>query len=407
MKIRSVTAIISIIVTFFMVVTAFNPAWAKKGGNGGGGKGNGGGDDGGGSTVVCTGTESPVPTIAFISSSVDDGTLITSDLYLSSDSGCDQYLLVEDVEQVLPRDFDDNPTRCLNCVTWLRIAMQGNTGFVTWVNENRNYWGQDGVWFEFDPGTEQVSLLSAAPETMYLPQLGDMIWGSDVQFTVGGESGAELELAMLERTTGAIDRWLVVFNPETGERQHAVTFGCPVTDADGACYEATWPVFWGSTTDEIFFSIFEYDTDSATQGDRRGIARVSRNGDTWGSPQVLMLNDASLKVESVSANGELVYDYEEYSYTRGGKLRGIRRSFGLVLAADCRGQACSPSDGVDLGIERDGKGSLFITPDGRGLVFDSLGRGQDGVVQEFTDPILGSPGRELIMNVNGEFATVQ
>lgn len=353
--------------------------------------------------VACTELDPKEPTIAYVDSLDISGSVYTSDLYLSSDSGCEQSLLAEDVIQTLPEGVDENPNRSLQSVVWLRFATRNNLGVVAWADNNRTFSSQMGMVFEFDSeGT--ITPQSGGPSVFYLPTDGDEIWGGDVRIN----ESDEIEIVLLERDDELFDRWLITYNVITGARETLISGTCPVRDSDETCLEVTWPAFWGVRGDEIYLNLSELRPDDPYARDKkRGVARMSKVDGVWTEPELLILNEGHVKVESVSSDGMLILDYEEVIRSKNGKIRGLRRSFGAISINDCEAVVCSPLDGNDLNIERDGKGYLVFTPDGRALVFDSGNRGQEGYIQEYLNPFTGEFGRTLIESVDGEFDSVR
>lgn len=379
---------------FIVTLVAASGAFAGPGGNG---KGNGGGGGGGGGSPppdpVCTGSEPKEPTIAYLTAEDSSGATITKDLYLSSDSGCDRYLLLENVDEKL------SSGECIDCTLWLSFATQGNMGVVSWANYDGFSRAQLGVQFEFD-SAGNVTPLSGFPQLFHLSEDGFEPWGPDVRFNASGE----VELAFLDRDPTTIDRRLVVYNVTTGAREEVLSFGCVIPNDAGTCFEVTWPVFWSQNSDELYISVIEPVSNPTPGNHSRGLARVLKSSGGWAQPELLMVNEGSVKFESVSSNGDLVYDYEEVLYTNRGKVKGIRRAFGVIDETACDLSVCSPFDGHDLAIERNGKGDLVLTPDGRALAFISS-RGGEGYVQEYLEPFTSETGRRLIEGVGYEFDT--
>jgi hypothetical protein len=343
--------------------------------------------------VGCTGDEPKEPAIAFVGAAYTVDENLVSDLYLASESGCEETMIAEAVDVTNPDTHE-----AVRSVVWLRLSTNNGAGVLSWTDMG----AVAGFRFEYD-AVGNVLLQSAMPQVFYQPDVNREVWGADVRFSAANEA----ELVMREREIGGGNGQLIILNLDSDISETLISGDCPVLDPDGMCLKLTWPAFWGRS-DEIYINLTAIESaDPYGRDKRHAIARITRVEGVWGEPVLMVFNEGALKLESVSATGVLVLDYEEVQRSKNGRVRGLRRAFGAIHVSECESSLCSPLDGVDLAIDRDGKGYLVFTPDGRALVLDTVNRGQEAVIMEYSDPFAAGSSRILIEAVNYEFDTAR
>jgi len=344
--------------------------------------------------TACSGFESKEPSIAFLTGADTNGEIETKDLYLSSESGCDQYLLAEDVVQYMPEG-----RIWIKMVTWLRLSVRDNVGVVTWIGGSETTNSIMGLLFEFD-SNGNIFPDPAGPSQFYAPPEGLYNWHADVRINANGE----IELVIYDRPKPyGTGRQLSVYNVNTSTRDLLLSGNCPITDDTADCYEVMQGIYWNRYGDEIYFRV----KNSFTTNDKWSVARISLLNGVWGPPELVMIPEAliSLEIQDVSLDGVMLYQLYSSVTNKRGKITGERRTLGTLDLAVCGVlNPCSLSEGTDLPalikfhfIAWTANGSVLVVNSGQNNNF----------IQEYSNPYTGTVGGLRIDDTGYEFDTAK
>jgi hypothetical protein len=333
--------------------------------------------------TTCTGEESKEPTIAFLTETDRSGEVYTADIFLSTTSGCDQYLLVEDAHQYLPdTKQNEGVNRFIKAVRDLRFATRGNFGVVSWHDSYQDPWVQMGITFMWDSNGIVLSGPSE-PWPMFNSLQGHDIVDADVRINEFGD----VVLVMTEWSVDDTVRLISTYNVDTTEYEVISSGDCQVEDSSGECFVPyLYSIRWSPDGQTIYFS----PRNSLSGNDRKVLARMRWLGNSWSEPELVMETapgHQSLNLGTISVAGLLTYRVEEVLTNKGGKVRGWQRADGLVDLSDCALTPCWSDDGVKLP-------SLGINQVWIWTPFESLlikeQSGTTFILGEMADPITGA-----------------
>ena len=294
--------------------------------------------------VSCTGIEDKEPTIAYLTDSELVDGISTADIYLSTASGCDQYLLIEDASQFLPdTKQNEGQNRFIKNVSALRFTTHENRGWVVWVDYYQEPSPIIGLEVEFD---DLGNVTTVSPEPVILYQSSE---NYDVLYVdVRANDSGQFEIVLLEKLIGASDRKLSLLNIDIKQKELIISGRCLVIDELGACYSFRYGYpRWGYVDDEVYVSLSnESDIDYSI------ITRITKVNEIWGSPVVVMAGDANeleTSLGAISATGLMTYASLREITNKRGRVTGREREFWLIDLQTCLESSCMVSDGVKIG----------------------------------------------------------
>lgn len=344
--------------------------------------------------TACTGFEPKEPEIAYLTALKKDGEYETQDLYLSSASGCDRYLLLEDAAIKVPGDVyngQQQPGPYLAGVRGLRLDIEGDQGVVTWRNEEIELDRLYALRFTVYP-TGVVAADASGPSVVYVTPSGAEVQQADVR--INGDN--QLELLVLEgENIGAEigERRLVSTNVDTLETTVLMAGSCPAQDATSKCYMPdTFRPWWNEDGTAAFINLLTTDYWTA-------IGRLSRVEGVWQPAQVLMADDHQVSVKGIRSDGLMAYTHFQREYHRNGR---VKRSYKLAYSIDPAYcdivSECIPADGTLMSIDTT-KYPMHWTRSG-GFLFLETGPGVQRTIREYTDPLSGTVGSLEIQDVD-------
>lgn len=338
----------------------------------------------------CTGSEPRNPEIVYLTAFDMTQEIHTQDIYLSTGSGCDQYLLLDDAVELLPTDGGPRGINgeYLKAVTGLRLDVEGNVGVVTWTNTALNPSPQMGILFSFDSLGNVVVEQGGASE-IYSSEVGADVKNADVRFN----DLDQLELIVVERLPGEPFNRFVVFNPDTKAFLALGPTSCVTSDKNGNCYPDTFGhVHWSNNGDQIYFQSF------SPQLSRYALARFQNIGGIWQQGEVLVTHQFDLQFRGVSSTGILAYRYYEQETNKRGKV--LNRIFytAVINPGDCESFECSPAQGTHLALDIK-RHSGGWTNSG-GLLFLDVQAVDKANIREYSNPITGETSDLNIVDVD-------
>jgi len=339
---------------------------------------------------TCTGSEPKEPTIAFMTAQDTSEAVYTQDLYLSSASGCDQYLLLEDAMQFLPGSGGPgDPGEFLVNITELRLDVEGTAGVVTWRDRSQDPHPQVGLKFE-------IGVLGAVtpdpngPQQFYVSSAGADARGADVRIDDQGD----VELVMVERPADGSAWFISYLNADTGDYSIISGGSCPTQDDSGNCYQPSYSqAWWNDDGSQIYVGLY------AQPVERLALARIQRFNDQWQVAEILMTHYTSLRVIGVTSVGLIAYEREEYETSKNGR-RSINRHWvtAVIDPESCSQFECLPTDGIELAAD----GQKFPRGWTRtgGLLFIETGPGNQKNIREYSNPFTGEVGTLNLRDVD-------
>lgn len=327
--------------------------------------------------TACNGSESKEPVIAYLTGLEINGDYETQDLMLSSASGCDHYLLLENAAMKTRFKGRKNTNYYLVGVRGLRLDIEGSNGIATWRDEELEIDRLIGLRFTVS-STGTVTPDAGGPEAIYFAPSGSTVRTADVRFNDLGQ----VELLVMEDAGpgGTYDqRSLVYFNVDTFEMAVLMTGDCAVQDASSNCYFSSEPPMWNDDGTEAYLGVDRLPLDVAGMA----IARVNRVDGTWQPPGILMVHDGWVTVVGVRADGLLTYE--------GSDVRSIDPNL-------CVQSECSVYDGVLMPVDW-AKYPRYWTPGGS-LLFIDTGPGAQRNIHEYSAPFTGEIGPLMIPDVD-------
>lgn len=339
--------------------------------------------------TACTGDEPKEPTIAYVTGLDTSGDIWTGDLYLSSASACDQYLLVEDAAQLLP-DNNQIPQddRFIQWVDFLRFTVRGNTGVVTWIDGSQGRSDVMGLVFDFD-SSGTITLRFRDPVALY-SAAGDLrLRHQDVRIDENGD----VELILLERSFDGTSRRVSTYNVSSGAQTTLMSGNCEVQGNED-CFVPSLYVFWGADGNEVIVEI----ANVFTANDKKGLASMRRVAGTWQQPKLLLATTTSFLPWDVSRAGLMLLWYEETIVNKRGKPTGWNRVAGVLDLLDCESLPCSIADTLPIPALSGMNRNYVWTSGGSILAYDGVNTGQNGFLEEYLYPFTTGEGR-LIENV--------
>lgn len=345
---------------------------------------------------ACTGEESKVPAIAYLTERETTFDVNTRDLYVSSRSGCDHYLLLENAVEYLSDTPQNNGiNRFIRNVNGLRVDVQGNLGVVTWQDTYQTPWALMGIVFTLE-ADGSIILEPGSPWQLYKSVDAFDVVDADVHISDAGE----IELVMLERSLDVDPSLQIVsiYNVATDSYQVISSGDCHVQDQDSVCYAPRYNVtLWDPSGDAFYFT-----PENSVSGERV-VARVVYSSEGWGQPELVMSPAEALNLRSVSRTGLLAYTFEQQLYNKRGRPSGSHRVMAIADIAGCIAEPCTPAFGElanQPAVDYD-----RWTADGAILFIDSS-NGQLSI-QECVDPLTGALGSLRIEGTDTDFDTVQ
>jgi hypothetical protein len=343
--------------------------------------------------TACTGTESKIPEVVFLTDYVKGGSIETQDMYLSTGSGCDQTLLLEDAVQVIPVSGDPRNFQgeFIKAVTTLRMEVKGNMGVVTWVDTSREPSPQMGMLFSFD-GAGNVTPEPGGPWVFHEPAPGwDVNAGGDVRINDQGE----IELILNEVTEDRSQRLLVLRNLDQGSSIVLGPSNCHAQDQAGNCYTKIGGRIRWSVDGSQFFT----ESGSATTG-KSGILRFRKVGGSWQDGEVLMtdLEGVGLRVVGLSSANEMAYRYTIRIRNKNGKVLDYQSTTAILHPDNCAAEECLFTDGVALPVDIDWWPGGW-TREG-GLLFLDVQAVDSAHIRNYSNPYTGEVGRLFLEDVD-------
>lgn len=156
-------------------------------------------------------------------------------MYLSSGSGCDQFLLLSGAVQVRPAGNGRDPKAGLEYladVQSLHLDVDGNQGVAVWADSSAPIVPLMAMRFSID-AQGGVSSDPLGPQVVYWPPNGYRVYSADVHLN---EFGA-MEVVVVERAADDSEWRLAHVNLDNGIRSSLAEGTCPFQDASGACYQ--------------------------------------------------------------------------------------------------------------------------------------------------------------------------
>jgi len=339
--------------------------------------------------TACTGFESKEPEIAYLTALDTSGEIHTQDLYLSTASGCDQYLLLENALQKLPDGSpSDGPGEYLEDVTDLRLDMEGNLGVVSWRDTAQEPSPQMGLTFTFD-SLGNVFPELGGPRNFYSSPSGADVRGADVRINDQGQ----IELVLVERAADESEWLISLFNTDNAAYSILSAGNCHAQSVSGHCFvQQLGRINWNDDGSQIFFE----PENPLYVG--QAIARLQRLNGLWQPAEILMVHTQALQVVGVSSTGRLAYEYIGQQTSKRGKVVSSQW-FTAVFDPDlCEVIECVPSDGLLLPVDST-KFPRGWTRSG-GLLFIETGPGSQRNIKEYSNPYTGEIGSLNIPNVD-------
>ncbi|MFN2168443.1 MAG: hypothetical protein ACK2U9_19590, partial [Anaerolineae bacterium] len=205
--------------------------------------------------TACTGLEDKEPEIVYLSGPRDEGGIVAKDIVLSSDSGCDQYVLLEAAQQALPSSPSGTGT-LLSEVRSLRMDIRDDVGVVAWLDRPAgDPWP---AWIlRFTLNTDGTPVADpAGPEAVFLTtaESGLIVGALDVRLN----DAYEPELVYSERRADDyLDRHIAFYNVDTGAGYPIQESGC----VPGSCFERAAWTWWNADGSQIYVDIYDPVTD--------------------------------------------------------------------------------------------------------------------------------------------------
>lgn len=340
--------------------------------------------------VTCTGMESKTPEIVYLTAFDMTEEIHTQDIYLSTGSGCDQFLLLDDAVELIPTSGDPRDFRgeYLKAVIGLRLDVEGNMGVVTWTDTTLEPSPQMGLLFSFDSNGNVVAEPGGA-SVIYSSETGADVRNADVRFNDLGQ----LELIVVERLPEEQTNRFAVYNPDTAVFSAVGSAGCIAQDQQGNCYSDSFGhVHWSNDGNQVFFQSF------STQSSRYALARFQKAGGIWQQGQVLVSHQFDLQIKGVSSTGSLAYRYYEQETNKRGKV--LNRNFytAVINPAGCELVECAPVEGTHLAVDLN-RHSGGWTSSG-GLLFLDVQAVDRANIGEYSNPYTGETGSLEILDVD-------
>jgi hypothetical protein len=345
--------------------------------------------------TACTGFEPKDPEIAYLTGVDSSGDLDSQDIYLSSGSGCDQYLLLEDAALAVPDDGDPNNGFgvALSEVSGLRLDIQNNKGVVTWRDTAIRPIPLLALRFDINT-LGDVVVDPAGPNVAFFPPDDYNAYGADVRFNELGE----IEVISVEYAPDKSEWRLVHVNLDSGVRTPLSAGDCPFLDADGLCFRPSYTyAWWNEDGSEIYFNPNSWpDADI----DYVALARMTRVAGVWEPADILMKHDAQVNVIGIRLDGLLAYEWFHYVPRRNGRT-SFKDAYWVAATVDpndCLVSVCVPEDGQAMGADAD-KYPRGWTRSG-GMLFIETGPGAQRNIWEYSNPFTGEVGTLQIPDVD-------
>ncbi len=354
--------------------------------------------------TACTGLEDPSPEIAYLTALTLDGDYETQDLYLSSASGCDQYLLLEDAAVKVPGDVyngQQEPGPYLWGVRGLRLDVEGDQGVVIWRDEEFEIDRLYALSFDISP-TGGVTADPSGPVPIFFAPAGAEVHWADVRFNSANE--IELVVRIGYRSGGElVERQLVYANATTMESIALMTGDCPVRDAASNCYipDAFRP-WWSEDGSEVYVNLYD-PVNFVT-----AIGRVQKGAQGWADPvtEVLMTNESQVTIIGLKPpsaawpSGLLAYLWLNYVERKKGRtnFKETQSFASSIEPGSCSPTECVPTDGYPLAVDTKLVPQGFLR-DG-GMLFIDVGPGAQRNIGAYSDPFTGVIGPLEIPDVD-------
>lgn len=338
--------------------------------------------------TACTSDKPEVPTIAYLTAMEPTGDLYTADLMLASDSGCDQYLLLEGAEQEI-RPSGGGLGEVLFDVSDLRLDFEANIGIVIWRDRSATTGPRELNALKFSFNGSDVMIDPLGPQVLHVPPDDWRPYRGDIRIN---ESGG-VELVQTEKPVGIDTRRLVYINiePDGEETRQVLAEGdCPILDAAGSCFRlGTFWSLWNNEGDTVFFTSNQWPDES-----QYAITRIRRTAEGWQDPEVLMKHEYGIEVDGVRNDGLIAFRRHELVFHKNGRVLENRRVAAVIDPNDCHPVECLASDGYEIVISgehphhpgqwtRDG-GMLYGDWSGNSLVLRKSANPLSGAQAPFT-----------------------
>jgi hypothetical protein len=302
----------------------------------------------------CNGSEPKEPVVAYLTALAPDGDYETQDLYLSSASGCDQYLLLEDASVKVPGDIINNeqePGSYLVGVRDLRLDIEGNEGVVMWRDREIEIDRLYTLRFTISP-TGAVTPDAGGPGVVYVAPSGAFVTPSDIRITSDGEM--ELLVQEAVRSGGEIVERRLVHVKVTATTMDALELlagSCPVRDESSNCFylDQGFRPWWNEDGSLAYINLYSTDGDTA-------IGRLNRVANVWQPAKVLMTHESQISIIGIRSNGLLAYEWLNYVTRRNGRTNFNETRWYVASIEDpdaCTVFECVPSDGTLMAVDAD------------------------------------------------------
>jgi hypothetical protein len=338
--------------------------------------------------TACTGNEPKEPEIAYLTGIDTSADLDTQDIYLSSASGCDLYVLVEDAALRVPDDGDPKNGfgEELVSVTDLRLDIEGNFGVVSWRDTAQEPSPQMGMTFSFNSSGTLVPE-PGGPWTFYSSTVGADIKAADVRINALGE----IELVLVERTADDSESLISLFNPDTNAYSVISAGVCHALDQLGNCFvQQLGRINWNEDGTEIFFE--------PANATGQAMGRLQKVGGVWQPAEILMTNPTGLQIVGVSPAGLVAYEYIAQVLGKRGKFTSSQWFTAVVDPELCEMSECVTADGLQLPVDTT-KYPRGWTRAG-GMLFIETGPGAQRNIREYSNPYTGEIGGLDIQDVD-------
>jgi hypothetical protein len=342
----------------------------------------------------CTGFESKEPEIAYLKEFDTSGDIHTQDLYLSSGSGCDQYLMAENVVMALPIENGPNDMQgeFLSQVGGLRLDTESGLGVVAWVDTAQDPSPVKGLMFTYDD-YGNVSIDPAGIFDLYVSADGADVKSVDVRFK--HNQLGELEFVIVEKLPGALEKRVILYQPDVPPEVPALLVlgsGCLAVDAAQVCYDNTWVPWWNSDGSQIFLNGY------STLANKDALMRFRKVNGNWLAGEILMTSEDAISFQAVSANDSLLYRFTETDRRKNGKIAQRTSYTAMIHSGLCSPFECVPRDGTILPIDLS-RLSGGWTKSG-GLLFLDVQAVDKAHIREYINPYTAEVGTLQILEVD-------
>ena len=340
--------------------------------------------------TACTGDEPKEPEIAYLGGWEVIGDTYTQDIYLSSGSGCDQYLLLEDA--VMGIDPNAFPQELVD-VTELRLDIEGNHGVIVWRDRVVQPIPLLALRFDID-GNANIVVDPLGPMVAHLPPDDYSTYGADVRFNESGE----VEVITVEYAPDKSEWRLAHVNVDTGVRTQLSEGNCPFQDASALCFRPSYTyAWWNDAGSEVYLNPNSWPD---AEVDYVALARIRREAGLWQPAEILMKHNAQVNVIGIRPNGLLAYEWLHYVPRRNGRtsFQDTYWTAATLDPDDCVPIECEPIDGQEMAADAN-KYPRGWTRAG-GMLFIETGPGAQRNIWEYSNPFTGEIGSLQIQDVD-------